>query len=175
MPKNDITFGLVPHSASLAIGWQTIRWTHGQSSVFILRKGNAVAEPCVRGQKGFRMTSALDHFKGKFVLVVEDEFLIAETTCMDLERAGAVVVGPVPTVARALSLLQSRQVDAALLDIKLNEETSISIVNELQRRAIPYVFVSNISPDELPPRFRDYLVGKPADMKAIATNLFLER
>ena len=121
------------------------------------------------------MTSALDQLKGKFVLVLEDEFLIAETTCMDLEGAGAVVVGPVPTVARALSLLQSQQVDAALLDIKLNEETSISIVNELQRRAIPYVFVSNISPDELPPRFRDYLVGKPADMKVIATNLFLER
>jgi len=121
------------------------------------------------------MTGALDQLRGKFVLVVEDEFLIAETTCLDLESAGAVVVGPVPTVARALSLLQSRQVDAALLDIKLNEETSISIVNELQRRAIPYVFVSNISPAELPPRFRDYLVGKPADMTTIATSLFQER
>jgi CheY-like chemotaxis protein len=121
------------------------------------------------------MTTALDYLKDKFVLVVEDEFLIAETTCMDLESAGAVVVGPVPTVARALSLLQSRQVDAALLDIKLNEETSISIVNELQRRAIPYVFVSNISPSELPPRFRDYLVGKPADMRTIAACLFAKR
>lgn len=118
------------------------------------------------------MTSALDQLKGKYVLVVEDEFLIAETTCLDLENAGAVVVGPVPTVARALSLLQSRQVDAALLDIKLNEETSISIVNELQRRSIPYVFVSNINASELPPRFRDYLVGKPADMLQIATSLF---
>jgi CheY-like chemotaxis protein len=118
------------------------------------------------------MTSALDQLKGKFVLVVEDEFLIAETTCMDLENAGARVVGPVPSVGRALSLLQSQKVDAALLDIKLNEETSISIVNELQRRAIPYVFVSNISPLELPPRFRDFLVGKPADMQTIADKLF---
>lgn len=120
------------------------------------------------------MTTTLDQFKGKSVLVVEDEFLIAETTCMDLEAAGALVVGPVPTVARALSLVQTRQVDAALLDIKLNEETSISIVNELQRRAIPYVFVSNINPSELPPRFRDHLVGKPADMLKIARSLFGE-
>lgn len=120
------------------------------------------------------MADVLDQLKGKYVLVVEDEFLIAETTCMDLENAGAFVVGPVPTVGRALSLLQSRQVDAALLDIKLNEETSISIVNELQRRAIPYVFVSNISPAELPPRFRDYLVGKPAEMRTIAKTLFKE-
>jgi CheY-like chemotaxis protein len=118
------------------------------------------------------MTSALDHFKGKHVLVVEDEFLIAETTCMDLEECGAIVVGPVPTVARAQSLLQTRQVDAALLDIKLNEETSISMVNELQRRAIPFVFVSNINASELPPRFRDFLVGKPADMTTIARGLF---
>jgi CheY-like chemotaxis protein len=118
------------------------------------------------------MSNVLDHLKGKAVLVVEDEFLIAETTCADLEAVGAVVVGPVPTVARALSLLQSRAVDAALLDISLNEETSISVVNELARRAIPYVFVSNISPTELPPRFRDFLVGKPANMTVIARKLF---
>jgi len=118
------------------------------------------------------MTTALDQLKGKHVLVVEDEFLIAESMCLDLENAGAVVVGPVPTVGRALSLLQSRQVDAALLDIKLNEETSISIVNDLSKRAIPYVFVSNINPSELPPRFRDALVGKPAEITTIAQALF---
>ena len=118
------------------------------------------------------MTTAMDHLRGKHVLVVEDEFLIAESMCLDLENAGAIVAGPVPTVARALSLLQSSQVDAALLDIKLNEETSISIVNELSRRNIPYVFVSNISPAELPPRFRDALVGKPAEMATIARALF---
>ena len=118
------------------------------------------------------MASALDHLKGKYVLVLEDEFLIAESTCLDLEKAGALVVGPVPSVARALALLQSCQVDAALLDIKLNEETSISIVNELQHRAIPYVFVSNVHASELPPRYRDYLVGKPADMLTIAKSLF---
>jgi CheY-like chemotaxis protein len=118
------------------------------------------------------MTTALDQLRGKHVLVVEDEFLIAESMCLDLENAGAIVVGPVPTVGRALSLLQSRQVDAALLDIKLNEETSISIVNDLSRRAIPYVFVSNINPSELPPRFRDALVGKPAEITTIATVLF---
>jgi DNA-binding response OmpR family regulator len=118
------------------------------------------------------MADSLDLLRDKCVLVVEDDFLIAERTCADLESAGAQVVGPVPTVGRALSLLQTQQVDAALLDIKLNEETSISIVNELTRRAIPYVFVSSIGSSELPPRFRDQLVGKPADMAVIAAKLF---
>jgi hypothetical protein len=137
--------------------------------------GTRAVPDAFSAETGITMTSTLDELKGKNVLVLEDEFLIAETTCMDLEAAGAFVVGPVPTVARALSLLQNRPVDAALLDIKLNEETSISIVNELQRRSIPFVFVSNIHPAELPPHYRSFLVGKPADMAVIAESLFVKQ
>lgn len=42
---------------------------------------------------------------GRRVLVAEDEYLLAEDLCEELERLGAEMIGPVVTVADALMLL----------------------------------------------------------------------
>ena len=56
------------------------------------------------------------------ILVVEDEVLIA----MDVERMliqeGCTVIGPVGTVARALSAIPGGKIDAAVLDVNLGRE-----------------------------------------------------
>jgi len=55
------------------------------------------------------------------VLVVEDEWLIADEVCHQLLKAGYRVVGPVPSVHEALSFIGEDEVDAALLDYRLND------------------------------------------------------
>ena len=58
--------------------------------------------------------------RGRRVLVVEDEFLLAQDLLEELLRCDAEVMGPVGSVAEALALLQSRPIPyMAILDIKV--------------------------------------------------------
>jgi DNA-binding response OmpR family regulator len=84
------------------------------------------------------------------VLVVEDEWLIADEVCHQLLKAGYKVVGPVPSVHEALSLIDEDEVDAALLDYRLNDEDSCQIAEELAARDIPFAFLTGYDPKEIP-------------------------
>lgn len=81
------------------------------------------------------------HTKGRRVLVVEDEALIAmllETMLEDLE---CVVLGPAQTVAAALDLLGSgSQIDVALLDFNLGGQPSYPVADALRARGVPVIF-----------------------------------
>ena len=55
------------------------------------------------------MTSSFPHsslFVGKRVLVVEDEFLLAEEARRELVKLGAIVIGPTPCVDHELALIE---------------------------------------------------------------------
>jgi len=85
------------------------------------------------------------------VLVVEDEYLIAESLQRDLQQAGATVVGPVPNVAGALALLQSEQdIDAAVLDINLGQQKVYDVVDALRARGIRCVFATGNDGADVP-------------------------
>ncbi|MGC1302554.1 MAG: response regulator [Caulobacteraceae bacterium] len=88
------------------------------------------------------------------ILVVEDQWLIADQTEQQLRAAGYDVVGPAATVAAALDLLDGEAVDAAVLDIHLNGETSFPIAQMLMERGVPFLFVSGFEAGDLPPAFR---------------------
>ena len=61
--------------------------------------------------------------RGRLILVVEDDYFVAEDLCREREDQGASVMGPVPSVADALALLaREDRPDIALLDVKLGEE-----------------------------------------------------
>lgn len=79
---------------------------------------------------------------GKRVLLVEDEYLIAQMACDMLEEGGAVPVGPASTIAHALNILNAEGVDAAVLDVNLQGERSDALAAVLQERAIPFVIVT---------------------------------
>jgi DNA-binding response OmpR family regulator len=53
------------------------------------------------------------------ILIVEDDFLIADATRRVLEGAGHEVVGEAPTAARARMLAASGHLDLAIVDMKL--------------------------------------------------------
>jgi CheY-like chemotaxis protein len=84
------------------------------------------------------------------VLVVEDEWLIADEVCHQLLKAGYRVVGPVPSVHEALSFIGEDEVDAALLDYRLNDKDSCQIAEELAAHDIPFAFLTGYDPRESP-------------------------
>lgn len=79
---------------------------------------------------------------GKRILVVEDEPLLAMTIEDVLADAGAEIVGPVATVARAAELAADATLDAALLDINLGGERSDPVIEILRRRGVPFVLAT---------------------------------
>lgn len=97
------------------------------------------------------------------VLVVEDEAIVAIDIAEQLTQAGFEVVGPAPSVAKALKLIVEIGCDVAVLDMNLRDETAEPIARELRTRRTPFLFLSAVSRDRLPPGFNDeVLLPKPA-------------
>lgn len=103
--------------------------------------------------------------KDKGVLVVEDEFLLARDLTHALEQAGAVVIGPIPTVERALRRLPHEVLDAAVLDINLRGDDVSDLADELKARAIPFVFATAYQDHDVARLHPDVrCLTKPIDM-----------
>ena len=67
------------------------------------------------------------------VLIVEDEFLIAKRTEIELIKSGIHVEGIANNVADAKNLLKTKNIDVLLLDVELGEKkTGIDLANEIR-------------------------------------------
>ncbi|WP_244646375.1 response regulator [Sphingomonas sp. CFBP 8760] len=108
------------------------------------------------------------------ILVVEDEYILARQLVRALTQEGAVVLGPVPDVARALALIDegSEKIDAAILDVNLVGEKVYPVADALLDRGVPFLFASGYDADEGDPRFAaiPHLV-KPLMMKSLVAAL----
>jgi PAS domain S-box-containing protein len=80
------------------------------------------------------------HYSGCRVLVVEDEALVAMQVKSDLENAGHIVVGPARTVDQGIELAKSNDLDFALLDLRLGDDLSTLVAEQLISRGIPFAF-----------------------------------
>jgi len=89
------------------------------------------------------------------ILVVEDNFFLAEVMRDQLVALGYRVLGPAPTVGDALALLDPRPA-AGLLDINLGGELVTPVADRLLELGVPFGFVSAYTDQEvLPERFTD--------------------
>lgn len=79
---------------------------------------------------------------GKRILVVEDEYLVASLIEDMLAGLGVVVVGPVYGMAHAISLAREAALDAAVLDVNLNNQRSDPIADVLKGRQIPFILAT---------------------------------
>jgi DNA-binding response OmpR family regulator len=79
------------------------------------------------------------------VLVVEDEAILALDIAEQLSSAGFQVVGPAPSVAKALKLITDVGCDFAVLDVNLRDETAEPVARELRSRSTPFLFLSAVS------------------------------
>lgn len=114
------------------------------------------------------------------ILVVEDEYLIAMTLKDALESLGSIVVGPVPSVEKAIKTIASEtKIDAAIVDINLGGVMAYPVADALLARKIPFVFTSGYEDDLLRTRYpqiknchKPYLFPK---MQEALTNAVSER
>jgi two-component system, response regulator PdtaR len=80
----------------------------------------------------------------KKVLVVEDNFLIAEDLRQVLESLGWRVLGPAPSVRASLQLLEREPPAVAVLDIHLGQEVVTPVAIALRKRGIPFIVASSV-------------------------------
>jgi DNA-binding NtrC family response regulator len=105
---------------------------------------------------------------GVRVLLVEDEYYIADDLRRHLEDAGARVIGPAPNIERALSAIDSEPLDFAVLDLNLHGESAAPVADRLTERAIPFVLATGYGSGSVPDRHRSVpRCEKPFDPKGV--------
>lgn len=100
------------------------------------------------------------------ILVIEDEYMLADDLCHELTQAGVTVLGPVGTVRDAIDLIGAEEhIDGAIMDVNLRGEMAFPAADELVRRGVPFVFTTGYDSSVIPPRF-DHVVRceKPANL-----------
>lgn len=91
---------------------------------------------------------------GLHILVVEDEYLIADDVKDALHDRGAIVLGPVPTVEEAMKVVvEGGHIDAAMLDINLRGTMVFDVADALWDRHIPFIFATGYDDSGIPERF----------------------
>jgi CheY-like chemotaxis protein len=80
--------------------------------------------------------------RGKSVLIVEDQYLVADGILRAVETLGGRVIGPVRDCQSALQLAAEEKPDLALLDINLDGVEVYPAAKELRRMRIPMIFTT---------------------------------
>lgn len=110
--------------------------------------------------------------RGRHLLVLEDEVLIALDVAMSIEQAGATttVAHSAPAAHAALDALGSAStLDCAVLDVDLGDHTSEGVAERLRREGTPYVLYT-ASLNYLGPGARSpdaVVVAKPASPETL--------
>ncbi|HEX5314715.1 MAG TPA: response regulator [Gammaproteobacteria bacterium] len=104
---------------------------------------------------------------GMRILVVEDEMLLA-LALEDLLERKKCSVHKAPSVAGALAQIADNPLDFAFLDINLGGEQVYPVADELQRRGVPFAFMTGYSSTAIEEAWRGRpLLSKPFDEKAL--------
>lgn len=92
------------------------------------------------------------------VLVVEDEYFIADDMARSAAEFGCEVLGPLSDLDAALRLVASGAgVDVAILDVDLHGRKVFELADLLAAKGIPFVFATGYGPNVIPPRFQHVL------------------
>jgi two-component system, response regulator PdtaR len=107
------------------------------------------------------------------VLVVEDELLVAMELERLLRQAGCTVLGPVPSIERALALIRADPPEVGLLDVNLGGRRVTPVAEALAARGLPFILVTSHAPAALgaPILAGAPLVGKPFTRQALVRAL----
>lgn len=90
------------------------------------------------------------------ILVVEDEFMIAQEVAEALAEAGAETLGPVPRVSDAMRLIAAEdRIDGALLDVNLFNEPVWPVVDALLARGVPLLLATGYDANAIPQQYAD--------------------
>lgn len=111
--------------------------------------------------------------RGRRILVVEDEYFLANDIDLALRAYGADIAGPVGDIEDALRILdRGGLLDAAVLDVNIHEEMVFPIARELRARHVPFVFTSGYDKMVIAKEFESVtLWEKPIDVPGMVQEL----
>lgn len=105
---------------------------------------------------------------GKRILIVEDEYFIADEYRLVLEKWGAVVVGPFGTLTEAKSAIDRGGFDCALLDLNLRGESAEDLADCLVEGGTPFAIATGYGSPAVPTRFHAVpRLEKPFEPRAL--------
>ena len=107
------------------------------------------------------------------ILLVEDEYFLADDMMRALKEAGAEIVGPVDTLEAALDFVEAASpLHGAILDVNLHGRMSFEVASALRLRSVPFVFTTGYDQAAIPPEFAHVpRWEKPFDPAALARAL----
>ena len=110
---------------------------------------------------------------GRRVLVVEDEYFLAEDIVQILKEMGARIIGPVGELEEATNLVNAdAAIDAAVVDVNLRNELAFPLARILRARKVPFLFTTGYDGSSIEREFQDVqLWEKPLDLAAMARDL----
>jgi DNA-binding response OmpR family regulator len=109
---------------------------------------------------------------GVRILVLEDEYFLADDLTARLRREGAEVLGPAATLAQAEGILGAGAPDCAILDMNLRGEMAFPIADRLREEGVPFLIATGYNSASLPDRFGGLpRVEKPFDPDAVVAAL----
>jgi len=91
---------------------------------------------------------------GTRILVVEDDYFVANEIASVLRDHGAQVLGPVPDAARSRELSADSLPQCVLLDINLKGKLAFELAEEFIGRGVPAIFTTGYDASFLPPSLR---------------------
>lgn len=113
---------------------------------------------------------------GRRILIVEDEYFVADDLASDLRRRGAEVIGPVGTVDEAIALVRTTpNLDGAVLDIDLHGRMSYPVAALLTAAGTPFLFATGYDGWTVDDTYREVArYEKPVRPGDVVTALFGE-
>lgn len=110
---------------------------------------------------------------GRRILVVEDEYFLADDISRALRSAGAEIAGPVGELDDAFPILNGGGIlDGAVLDVNIRSDMVFPVAQELRARQVPFVFTTGYDKVSIAPQFHDVMLWeKPIDIAAMIRGL----
>jgi DNA-binding response OmpR family regulator len=106
------------------------------------------------------------------LLIVEDEYLIAMLLEDMLVELDCVVSGIAANTAQALELIETTEIDAAVLDVNLDGTDSFGVAAVLKDRKKPFIFATGYGTSRVAPEFAGApVVQKPYRMEELVSAL----
>jgi CheY-like chemotaxis protein len=115
----------------------------------------------------------MNELTDQHVLVVEDEYFIAEDIARTLRESGADVLGPAGHIEQAIELVTSgKRIDAAVLDVNVHGRTTYAVAEALRRRGVPFLFATGYDDGHLPAEYSDVpRCRKPLNWRALVASV----
>ena len=90
---------------------------------------------------------------GARVLIVEDEYYLADDLSRVLSGAGAEIVGPVGTLDEAQAKVSEGAFDFAVVDMNLRGDFAYDVARRLGDAGVPFVVATGYNQSSLPDQF----------------------